>query len=163
MTALLDRLNVIPKLSFNDIYRFWGKVAIKSDQECWLWLAYTNRDGYGEFGIKLKRFLTHRVSYWLHFREQPTRLVCHKCDVPGCVNPHHLIQGTQSENMQDCVNKGRNAMCTTARKFDTYFVYKIRQLYADGLMNQLQLAEIFNVNISTIESVCNHRGAYAHI
>lgn len=39
-------------------------------------------------------------------------LVLHKCDSEGldsgCINPTHLWLGTQSENMADCVDKGRN-------------------------------------------------------
>lgn len=31
----------------------------------------------------------------------------HICDNKKCVNPNHLKAGTQSENIKDCVDKGR--------------------------------------------------------
>jgi len=45
--------------------------------------------------------------YFLHYKVQPTLLVCHTCDNTVCVNPEHLFQGDEFDNAQDKVRKGR--------------------------------------------------------
>lgn len=84
--------------------KFWEKVDRKSPDECWLWLASLNKDGYGCFASDV----AHRVSWLVNFGEIPRGMyVLHKCDVCACVNPSHLFLGTQLDNMRDMKSKGR--------------------------------------------------------
>ena len=90
----------------NAIDRFMDKVAV-ADNGCWEWQGYKSRQ-YGAFYIHGKDTRAHRWSYQHHVGEIPDRMcVCHKCDNPICVNPDHLFLGTQRDNMNDMVAKGR--------------------------------------------------------
>lgn len=97
--------------------RFWSHVNKEND--CWEWLACKNNKGYGRFQVKGKARGAHRVSWELcNEREIPSgMLVLHLCDNPSCVNPAHLDIGTQKENVQDCMKKGRKKM----KGEDNYF------------------------------------------
>jgi HNH endonuclease/helix-turn-helix protein len=87
--------------------RFWQKVL--KTETCWLWTAYKKPDGHGTFNRGKRMALAHRYSYELHCGVIPHgMLVCHKCDVPSCVNPDHLFLGTPDDNVRDCIRKGRN-------------------------------------------------------
>jgi len=88
--------------------RFLRFVQLTND--CWLWTGFKGTKGYGMFSINHRSRRAHRVAYELFIGPIPTgMLVCHDCDNPGCVNPDHLYAGTQSDNIQDSVRKGRHS------------------------------------------------------
>lgn len=97
--------------------RFWSKVDIQGPEECWLWTASVRHGGYGQILVRGRNkgcSAAHVVSWFLHTGSwpNPELQVCHTCDVPACVNPAHLWLGTRSDNMQDCLRKGRNGAVT---------------------------------------------------
>jgi hypothetical protein len=85
--------------------RFWAKVA-KTDT-CWLWVGAKSPYGYGRVRIDGKIQIAHRVSYALNGRELIDGLVIdHLCGVKSCVNPEHLEQVTQTENVTRAPHPG---------------------------------------------------------
>lgn len=88
--------------------RFLARVAATACG-CWEWQGWTAH-GYGYFrhddGTDWR---AHRASYSLLVGPIPEGFcVLHSCDNRRCVNPEHLWVGTASDNMRDCVQKGRH-------------------------------------------------------
>lgn len=95
--------------------RFWRFVPQgKCEEDCWEWLggAWTQQ-GYPRLqhpiNGKWKSLAANRVSWEVAHGPIPEGMVvCHRCDNPKCVNPHHLFLGTHQDNTQDMMQKGRN-------------------------------------------------------
>lgn len=73
-------------------------------------------------------------------------VVRHTCDNKWCVNPDHLVLGTQAENMQDKVDRGRQAKGTAHGrvKLTEPAVLSIRERYSPG--KGVALAKEFGVS-----------------
>src|SRR5882672_10379584 len=86
---------------------FWRKVD-KRPFGCWVWTAWKNSKGYGNFNIGERKWKAHRLSYTFFYGPIPDGLlVLHRCDNPSCVNPDHLFLGTARDNFQDAISKKR--------------------------------------------------------
>ena len=81
--------------------------------DCILWTGVKTKDGYGKTSTKInglrKSIGVHRLAYIKAYGEIPKGMfVCHKCDVPLCINPDHLFLGSHFDNMRDMVLKKRS-------------------------------------------------------
>lgn len=86
--------------------RFWSYVD--KSGHCWLWGGAKEKHGYGYFGFRGRIQKAHRVAYLLTFGAIPDGMnVCHHCDNPSCCRPEHLFIGTQKNNVDDMIRKGR--------------------------------------------------------
>ncbi len=76
--------------------RFEAKIAYEALTGCWLWVGARLRAGYGKFGEEL----AHRYSYRSNVGALvPGMVIDHLCRNTCCVNPGHLQQVTQRENL----------------------------------------------------------------
>lgn len=91
--------------------RFWSKVKILGDDDCWEWQKAKHGLGYGAFRIShpVRMVVAHRFAWELTYGEIPIGLcVLHACDNPSCCNPKHLFLGTRTDNNRDKFAKERN-------------------------------------------------------
>ena len=94
--------------------------------------------------------------------------VLHSCDTPACVRPSHLWQGTQKDNIQDSISKGRhryiahpgskNGMATLTESE----VIQIRKEWEEGLATFDELRERFNIGRSGLYFILERR-SWRHI
>lgn len=149
--------------------RFWSKVDVRGENDCWPWKGATQK-GYGHFRLNNPRRTrkAHTISYELTYGEFPTGMEgCHTCDNPICCNPKHVFPGSHADNMRDMIAKGR-------RKSPTYKgsqnpnavlceenVVVIKQLINSG-QNNTEIGRRFSVSHSMISRI--RRGlAWTHV
>jgi hypothetical protein len=127
--------------------RFWAKVDRGPD--CWLWRGARATNGYGQVRVDYRLWLAHRYALVLDGRTAPDHMmVCHSCDTPLCVRPHHLFIGTAKDNAVDMSLKGRGT-----GKLSGEEVLTIRAERMAGV-RQADLAKRFGVSSQTIGAVC---------
>jgi hypothetical protein len=156
LTALpLTAADCIPRS-----HLFWPKVAYGPESQCWEWKASKDLDGYGFFKVrvdgKLRMMRAHRVSYLLSGGElSPDQLLLHTCDNPSCVNPRHLMPGSQKENIRQKVDRGRmqdqRGERNPANRMTDDVARRILGIYGKpNPPTQAQIAKLFGVSQMTV-------------
>ena len=145
--------------------RFWSKVIIKKEDECWPWGAAprSKNKAYGAFWFNGRHHSASKIALILSGVDVPKGMyVCHKCDNPTCCNPKHLFVGTPLENNSDKISKGRDAkgerVGTSILKAEQ--VLQIRKL--KGSRSAKSLAEEFGVGHMNIYDIWTYR-SWKHI
>lgn len=101
--------------------RLVARIRVDEATGCWLWTGpYCKyrpwpQNRYGLIGTwhpELHRSVTmhtHRaMMIALNGPLTPQQCVCHRCDVPLCINPAHLFIGSMRDNIRDSRNKNRH-------------------------------------------------------
>lgn len=135
------------------------KVAIDPITGCHNFLGCKTDGGYGRVRVNGVHWMAHRYALSVHLR-RPLKdgcVVLHSCDNPACVNPAHLKEGTQEENMEDCKSKGRmyrpgstGARKTHSERITESFNMRLQAvLEADG--TDAQVAKKLGVNLQWVK------------
>jgi len=89
--------------------RFWSHVDCSESSGCWIWIGYKSKRGYGKFYFEKSWYRAHRFSYLMaHGGIDPNLTIDHLCRNTACVNPSHLEQVTNQEN----IRRGGNSLKT---------------------------------------------------
>ena len=110
----------------------------------------------------------HRLSYVLHHGEIPDGMIVrHACDNPLCVNPDHLLLGTQADNVADRVQRGRSySQVGESNHSSKLSVDAVRQILAllssPSPPKQKDIAAQFGVSCETICAIKKRRN-WAHV
>ena len=143
--------------------RFWAKVDRREPEKCWEWTAYRKARGYGVLTWHGRRLLAHRVALSLMDDDWSNPLhVCHSCDNPACCNPAHLWRGSDQDNYNDMVHKGRSRRAKGEANGFARITAEIASAIRNSTKSQRELAEHYGVSKSLICHVKSGR-TWGHI
>jgi hypothetical protein len=134
----------------------------ENDRGCWLWKGGKVYAGYGSVRLSGRNLLAHRAMWLCLKGDIPgSKIVCHTCDTPGCINPDHLFLGTYADNTADMVNKGRQGEqlkgeSNPRHKLSAEQVKEIRYLRQEGF-SWSALEEKFGVCRGTLQRIVKFR------
>jgi hypothetical protein len=86
--------------------RFWSKVLIQTEDECWPWIASKDSRGYGMFSMPRGSTKMIRANRFVLMTKEGfdiplERVSRHLCNNTSCCNPKHIEGGTQNDNVED--------------------------------------------------------------
>lgn len=139
--------------------RLFAGIEKREDTGCWEWQNSLDDWGYGIIRYNGAMRKVHRVSWELHNGPIPSGLlVCHHCDNTVCANPSHLFLGTNKDNRDDMVKKGRQRVLYGADnpsfKVTDAVVAEILAECSTG-KSKIQIAHDFGLAKSTVYNLYN--------
>ena len=137
-------------------------------EPCLLFTGTRNNQGYAQFKYEGKELLLSRSVYAIHHEISVYDLQCvlHRCDNGplGCVEISHLYEGSQKDNADDMIRRGRadpkgesnpNATLTDDQVLDVCF-------YCGEGVSQVRIAEHFGVSVASISRIVRGK-TWTHI
>jgi hypothetical protein len=150
-----------------------ARTVLEEDTGCMLWTGPRTRTGYAKSSMWNKTINVHRyIGLANLFQDKETDefqiydlyndaslVVMHTCDVRHCVNPQHLHIGSQKENMQDAVEKGRLVVrrgeASNLSSLTEEQVISIREEGASGLYSQSAIARRYGISQQQVSRIVN--------
>ncbi len=129
---------------------FWSLVDRRGPEDCWEFTASRFKFGYGRIRFGGRSVTAHRLAWTLTFGDPGPELnVCHRCDNPPCCNPAHLFLGSDRDNVQDALQKGRRVPRSS---IPHQTVAAIKRLALDG-WGIADIARAYGVTSSAVKHI----------
>ena len=110
------------------INRFESKV--NKTENCHIWTAAKQKQGYGMFSYNGKSTPAHRFAYLLYKGDIAENMVVHQtCETNDCVNPEHLVLQTKSQNKKSYTSV--RVSKEMIEKEIVKFLYRLRNIRPD--------------------------------
>jgi hypothetical protein len=126
---------------------------------CIEWTGSRFKNGYGQATRAFGTRLAHRVVYMsVYGQVSRETVIMHTCDNKACVNILHLVAGTQSENIRDCISKKRDRLCgerNSQAKVKNGCISAIRCLRRTGKYYHRELSELFGLSRHHVTNILN--------
>jgi hypothetical protein len=139
--------------------RLWEKIDRRGPNECWPWTG-GSRSSYGTIlGWRGRtRVIAHRAVFFSTHGISNTAVIRHTCDNPNCCNPAHLLAGTQKDNVQDMMERGRARASSLPRNKGSKNGYsKLTEQQARSILDDYHpshvIAAEYGVAPSTVSAV----------
>jgi hypothetical protein len=140
---------------------FWSEVTATGCRE---WRGSDDgREGYGKITIANRSYYAHRVSWENASGEviPPGMVLRHTCDNPPCIEPTHLVVGTQAENVGDQIARHRMVRMRGAShalsKLTAEQAGEIRDRFNRGGTTKAQLAREYGLSATGVWRVITGR------
>lgn len=131
--------------------------------ECIIWQGVKNKKGYGSLNVHGKQLLVHRIVWMEKNGPIPTdKRILHHCDMPSCLNIDHLFLGTDKDNSDDKIRKGRQCILRGEQHGMAKLTEKdVIAIRADARIHRRIAAE-YGVGINAVRKI-KYRIAWASI
>jgi len=150
-------------LSLDDIpgfavSRFSESVVVRGENDCWGWSGGISAKGYGRFafyvgGGKQRHMSAHRMAYLIKHGSIPEGLVLrHSCDNKLCMNPAHLLAGSDAENAADRSLRQPDSWVRLADRLDDELLANIRADMAGGV-SLGRLVNRYNLSAESLRKI----------
>ena len=131
----------------------------RGPDECWPWTGYSE-DGYGRFYYVDSMVGAHELALVFTTGESrhPGMDTCHSCDNPICCNPSHLRFASRQSNVDDMIQRGRQArgQSNGQARLTEAQVVEIRERHALGATGR-QLALDYQIGEGAVQAILTGR------
>ena len=141
--------------------------VVKTEDDCWECTSHKPMSNGRYYQITVgsrkdgtrRPIMLHRFMYEYYVGEIEEGLILrHTCDNDMCINPEHLLKGTNQDNSDDMVRRGRIAKGerVASSKLTDHEVLEIRDLYSKTEYTQSQIGNIYGVSQRQISNIVRH-------